>query len=52
MKRTICDIFGLLLCCMIITFGTRANGVTVFTDDFSSGLVNWSVGTNAGINPG
>jgi hypothetical protein len=41
--------FGLMLCCIIITFGTKANGATVFTDDFSGGLVNWTPGTNTGI---
>jgi hypothetical protein len=42
----------MLLCLVIIIFVTRANGATVFTDDFSSGLANWTAGTNTGINPG
>jgi hypothetical protein len=50
MRRTVSHVFGLLLCLSIIFFGTGAMGDTVFTDDFSSGLGNWTVGTNTGIN--
>ena len=42
----------LTACFVAVFFSSPVASETVLTDDFSSGLGNWSTGTNTGINPG
>ncbi|MEE4271184.1 MAG: hypothetical protein V2I67_05900 [Thermoanaerobaculales bacterium] len=46
--RLLCVVVGLV----VVFSGATVFGETVLTDDFSGGLVNWTTGTNTGINPG
>jgi hypothetical protein len=45
-------VLSIILLIMVVLSAPTVHGDTVFTDDFSGGLGNWTPGTNTGINPG